>query len=371
MSKIFNWLFGSFFRTLGRILVFILLGFILFNIVDFDKIKLPNLFSIMNVNALENINDYTRPNSNGNYYFVNCNGAESCWNYAGGTSVSSNSVYNTSTINTKANGFGAGFVFSTNELFIKDNYYMVKVLFNPSDPLITNKFLNSSVKLLVGSGNGDYYMPLTTAESVNSYITEIQDDTDDYASSLLIYVFKATSTGNHLFIRFTSSYDYTGVFYFLGYQSTYLGSSKDDTGVINAINGLNSGLNDVNNSVNDINNTINNSDSSGATNDAGNFFNGFSTDLHGLTGIITAPLNAINSLTSKTCSPLVLPLPFIDIDLTLPCMRSIYVEYFGGFMTLYDTITLGIVSYWVMVRIFSFVKDFKNPEHDEIEVLDL
>lgn len=117
--------------------------------------------------------------------------------------------------------------------------------------------------------------------------------------------------------------------------------------------------------------TFTDSNSSQATNDASSFFNNFTTDTHGLTGIITAPLNAINSLTSSTCSPLVLPLPFINENLTLPCMRAIYDENFGSFMTLYDVITLGIISYWVMVRIFALVKDFKNPEHDEVEVLEL
>ena len=132
-----------------------------------------------------------------------------------------------------------------------------------------------------------------------------------------------------------------------------------------------SGNQAISGGLNDINGSINNSDTTDATNDANNFFNNFTTDTHGLTGIITAPLNAINSLTNKTCSPLVLPLPFVDKNLTLPCMRSIYDDHFGAFMTLYDTITFGIVSYWVCVRIFSFVKDFKNPEHDEIEVVDL
>ena len=127
----------------------------------------------------------------------------------------------------------------------------------------------------------------------------------------------------------------------------------------------------TNDTLNDMNSSINNSDSSQATNDASNFFSNFTTDTHGLTGIITAPLNAINSLTSSSCSPLVLPLPFVNENLTLPCMRDIYEQYFGQFMTLYDVITLGIVSYWILVRIFSLVKDFKNPEHDEVEVLDL
>lgn len=133
----------------------------------------------------------------------------------------------------------------------------------------------------------------------------------------------------------------------------------------------NNKLDDVNQSIQDTNDFLNNNDISDAEDSAGGFFSNFNTNTHGLTGIITAPLNAIQSLTSKTCSPLVLPLPYVDKYLTLPCMREIYVENFGPFMQIYDVISLGIISYWVMVRIFTLVKDFKNPDHDEIEVMDL
>lgn len=109
----------------------------------------------------------------------------------------------------------------------------------------------------------------------------------------------------------------------------------------------------------------------GAQDSASGFFNDFTTDTHGLTAIITAPLTLISSITSKSCSPLVLPLPFVDKDLTLPCMGAIYSQYFGSFLSIYQLITFGIVAYWVCVRIFNLVKDFKNPDHDEIEVLDL
>ena len=117
--------------------------------------------------------------------------------------------------------------------------------------------------------------------------------------------------------------------------------------------------------------TITDSNIDGANSDASNFFSGFTTETYGLTGVITAPLNVIQSITSKTCSPLVLPLPFVNQNLTLPCMGEIYTQYFGSFLTIYQTITFGIVAYWVVVRIFNLVKDFKNPDHDEIEVLDL
>lgn len=108
-----------------------------------------------------------------------------------------------------------------------------------------------------------------------------------------------------------------------------------------------------------------------AQDSAGGFFNDFTTDTHGLTAVITAPLSLIESITSSVCSPLVIPLPYVDKDLTLPCMSNIYSNYFGSFLSIYQIITFGIVAYWVLVRIFNLVKDFKNPDHDEIEVLDL
>lgn len=120
-----------------------------------------------------------------------------------------------------------------------------------------------------------------------------------------------------------------------------------------------------------INDSLTDDDVGGSTNSASNFFSNFTTETYGLTSVITAPLTFIQSLTSKTCSPLTLPLPYVSRNLELPCMTTIYQEHFGSFLSLYQTITFGIISYWVVVRIFNLVKDFKNPDHDEIEVMDL
>lgn len=119
------------------------------------------------------------------------------------------------------------------------------------------------------------------------------------------------------------------------------------------------------------NETLKDDNTQGAQDSAGGFFNDFTTDTHGLTAIITAPLSLISKISSASCSPLVIPLPYVDKDLTLPCMGNIYSTYFGSFLSIYQIITFGVVAYWVCVRIFNLVKDFKNPDHDEIEVLDL
>lgn len=152
-------------------------------------------------------------------------------------------------------------------------------------------------------------------------------------------------------------------------------TNQDYTTILNEIknnqNDYKKELQDVNSSIQKTEQTIKDTDTQGAQDSAGGFFNDFTTDTHGLTAIITAPLTLISSITSKSCSPLVLPLPFVDKDLTLPCMGAIYSQYFGSFLSIYQLITFGIVAYWVCVRIFNLVKDFKNPDHDEIEVLDL
>lgn len=130
-------------------------------------------------------------------------------------------------------------------------------------------------------------------------------------------------------------------------------------------------LEEQNQKLDELNNSITSSDTTESQVQANSFFENFQTDTYGLSDIITMPLTLIKSLTNSTCVSLNLTIPFVDKELKLPCMSSIYSQYFGSFFTLYQMVIFGFVSYWVAVRIFNLVKDFKNPDHDEIEVLDL
>lgn len=140
----------------------------------------------------------------------------------------------------------------------------------------------------------------------------------------------------------------------------------------NKLDETNQQLGETNKKLDDLNSSLNNSDSSGASSQAGNFFSGFTTDTHGLTSVITSPLTLIQSITNQSCTPLGLKVPYLEnTTINLPCMSTIYEEHFGLFLTIYQTVTFGIIAYWVCIKIFNLVKDFKNPDHDEIEVLDL
>lgn len=106
-------------------------------------------------------------------------------------------------------------------------------------------------------------------------------------------------------------------------------------------------------------------------NPTGSPFVSFQTDNHGLVSVIAAPIGALHTLTVSTCSPIVLPLPFVNRNITLPCYYSLYQSHFGVAFTLYQTIAFGLVSYYVIVGLLHTMKDFKDPKKDQIEVLKL
>lgn len=163
--------------------------------------------------------------------------------------------------------------------------------------------------------------------------------------------------------------NYTAEFNDVSYRIGQVESTQQE--IITKQNEIMKEQQNTTNAVNKVDDTLKDDNTQQAQDSAGGFFNDFTTDTHGLTAIITAPLSLISKITSASCSPLVIPLPFVDKDLTLPCMGAIYSQYFGSFLSIYQVITFGIIAYWVCVRIFNLVKDFKNPDHDEIEVLDL
>lgn len=122
------------------------------------------------------------------------------------------------------------------------------------------------------------------------------------------------------------------------------------------------------NSQESINNTLN--DDNVDTEQAGGFFNSFQTNSHGLSGIITSPLRLIQSLSSSQCSPLVLPLPFVNQSATIPCMSTVYSK-FPTFLNLWQLISTGLIAYYILVNLFSKVHSMQNPQDDRIEVLNL
>lgn len=351
--KILNWTFGACFRTIGRFLAIFIVGVLLIFIgsklgFNFDFI-LP-----IKVDALTTItpNDYGHKVEYVEYLTQLQQTVQSDWVKGDLTN------------------------FCTGRCYLTKDWYYVKLnqSLNPGitytwnfNTWVTNRdnqnYYNKSNFYMIASNTGKY----EGSSSANVTNLTCRAGIEEGSTSKVSWScsFTPTTQINYLYLRISFSEDTNKLFTSYGCNK---GTLLNDNAQIDAINNQTGVIKDQTDKIND---TLNNDNVDESLTEADSFFNDFTTNTHGLTGIITAPLNAIQSLTSKTCSPLVLPLPFVDKDLTLPCMREIYVDNFGAFMNLYDVITLGIISYWVMVRIFALVKDFKNPDHDEIEVMDL
>ena len=121
----------------------------------------------------------------------------------------------------------------------------------------------------------------------------------------------------------------------------------------------------------DLNDSINSSDTSGAEDSFGGFFDNFDDNDYGLSDIIKTPLTFIQGLSTNTCTPITLPLPFVDQNLVLPCIRPIFEEHFSPLLTVYQLITFGLISYFIVINIFKTVRGFKNPDSNNVEVLEL
>lgn len=371
MKKIFNWFFGSFFRSLGRFISFLFILLVLSIILTKLNINLP-FMSITDVSAATIGGAWVD-----DALYQECeyaNGVGSCdWPNLG-------SWYNT----------GSGQYYDNNPVwhspsnFRKFPYKIILVTDNLRNLCTDSTTTFSGSFNISGSGNNmsfssikaynsavnkatscafstrqetDLIVDFTCTGNFNSGDTNIEAYYGDYS-------FSSSSPDRYLYVYFNLTYtcntDGTGAIIDNNNQNTQ-----------NIINNQNNNTQQIVDSQNNINNSLNDANTDEATNSAENFFSGFQSDTFGLTSIITVPLNLIQSITNSSCSPLGLPLPYVNKTLELPCLTSIYEEYFGVFLTIYQTITFGIVSYWVLVRFFNLVKDFKNPEHDEIEVVDL
>lgn len=462
MKKIINWTFGGFFRTIGRTLAFLLLGGLLFYLLQISGFKLPSYLSIMKVDALVD-ESFSSAESR---VFVDQQGTE--------TILSWHDIPYTQSVSYPVTQMQ--FRLKATNGFRKDNTYRFKVSYlpNPDSLHATGIWFSDGTSSLdatctgfVRESNGYYANTCTISPLVDlsssqaiyvrfvfqpDYVTSIrswvgtfvesqgvastiENQTIELTNSIdnstteiinnqnentqaIIDANKSCTNYDKSSISIDNKYmasagslynsEYWGVTDYINvynsdievlYQNTstttymcFYNESKQriSCSALSSFTGnvtLPQGTKYIRVSINKVTNLpqfklckngsqattdlLEDDNVDESINTASDFFSSFTTDTHGLTGIVTAPLSAIESLTSATCSPLTIPLPYINQNLTLPCMRTIYENNFGSFMTIYDAVTLGIISYWILVRIFSLVKDFKNPEHDEIEVVDL
>ena len=318
MSKIFNWFFGSFFRTLGRFIVYILLGLVFSTILS--KIDV-NADVILNGSTL-NYKDFI---------------------YVGEGNTT--------------------FEFDTDTFYSPDQVPQnFLATFCSDDDKITNWYSNIS--------NDGF------PHELNIYKTNIpcQYSTSDYQGGRISYFYGKSFTcpvsgGDtcHTWGKWTF-YSYGGSYQLLNFITTNDDISIDfSSGAVISQNQqiinqnqqiINQGQ-QTNDKLDDINSSINDSSSpnlEGLNNTSGWLPPG------AIDGILNLPLTFLNSLTtnlSKTCNPVDLPLPFVDSTLTLPCVNSLYSQIDGlqVWINSISVIASAFILFRYLMNLYKWVDD--------------
>lgn len=154
----------------------------------------------------------------------------------------------------------------------------------------------------------------------------------------------------------------------------YINRFDDSSSAINgSLNNINDSINSSNQKIDEVNGSINNSDVSGANSDLNNFTeNELFKDSTGILAIIQAPINMLNSITSATCSPLTLPIPYMNFDIKIPCLSTVLSKHFSSeLLTLLKLAINGFIIYKVLCSLVMDIHSYKDPDSDKLEVLDL
>jgi len=387
-------IFRSFNRNIGRILAYIAVGLIitlLSNFLNIGIVQASISDSIIFNDAFGtnlDIGDYFRDMDRGVDYYASLRTGNGYSNSENGYTLKYSYISSDINFTTGTKGIG---ISQCGLSFVKDNYYSVNFYYITREyKYVHNLYSHNKIGLAHSwrTALGDMsIVPLATSSGAN--ILQIAPNLYLQINSV---TFKADKTASCVAIP--TNYNGGGLksqdLEFVGYTTAYQGTEPPSNAeVISKIQSesskiqqnidsmkeqqeqTNQKLDETNQNLENIDDTLNNSDVSGASGSADDFFGSFDDKDYGLSDIITLPLATIKKITNTTCSPLSITLPFVNYPLSLPCMLNIYHQYFNPVLTIYQTITTGLIGYWVCVNIFKLVKNFKDPESDQIEVLDL
>lgn len=225
---------------------------------------------------------------------------------------------------------------------------------------VVNMFFNSSA-------SHDYSVSSRIVSSGSNYV-DIELTTSGYFNSNIptnSFGFSFSTSGAHLFLSTNQTSRYLQI---SNLKVNYAVSEDPNTAILGDIN---NSLNDLNNQQQQTNNKLDNLDKTQQeTNNKLDDLNDSITstegpDLDGLDNtagwlpsgpvdsLLNLPLSIANAITGKlsqSCSPITLPLPFVDDKISLPCGTTLYSKV-SGLNIMLNTI-FGILSAVILFRYF-------------------
>lgn len=378
MKKIINWSIGSFIRTIGRILAYLFIGFIL-------SLLATHFGFVMSVKA-DTTPNYWITNTDVPTYFDLFDCTESTCNRV----ASSN--YTNEMIELNETG-GRQFTVTTRQYNLKGNgivmrtssnaRYNVGYLYQTTFYVCSDAIMDNATNSIYPSYYGDAFTNNNVFQSSNSYnlsgLPGLAPQWENcYAFST---IFSPGENGTYINLRLKSTSRINGYYALVGFKSESLGlysgevkSIVQNSGFATAksVDEVKKATDEVKEETKKTNDTLNNSDTSGAQSDANSFFDGFDEgDTGSLMNLVKLPLKFLNSL-NNSCQAIELDTGVIG-KYRLECLSTTLYNQ-SGFSGLFNIIKLilnGVVMYGCIRKIISVVQKLKNPDDDEIEVMDL
>lgn len=362
-----------------RVFISILLSFIL--ILGLSDVYADTTFDWGQVYQGKNYNNLTTA------WIGDCN-SSSCtivdgeFNSINGSSTpTAGSFYgNTSSLTIASNGVMLAWLLNER---VKSDY-----LYSLTTYICSNKNLFSTDKRLYLDTSSTNVMARPTTmiyqntgtSSINGQVSEGKSFNYCHAVSSL---FVPNRVGSTFGIRITSSSSISGAYvYLIGYELESLGIYSDtikeileetlstSTSGLATTQQLNQVANEIKqeqqsttNAVEDVNDSVNNVNESITSEESPNL-DGLSNTAGWLPpgpvdSILNLPLTFFNNLTTnlgKSCTPINLPLPYVNQDLTLPCINTIY-EKLGitTFINFIGVIVGALILYSYLLKLYQWV----------------
>lgn len=365
IKKMVNWSFGAFFRTIGRIFGYLVIGVLIMLIGA--KIGFKSFFMPVKA-ATSGLDKYDY-----RFWPVSCSAqGRNCTLGPGSGFLSDKTYYDltaqySSILQFNIRTWAGSNVYKENNTYTFR--YTVQVA-NKTTLLDNMDQINKSVKFIE--------MYTATASSPSN---ATQDDmnvdikfTDATGSTDKVY----------LYIKFSPNKDikWWGVTFQVGKEggdiTLFPFSDIEKIRYINAVVTYEEGVGAIIDKKTDeiikgqdkIDDTLNDDDTSEADSKITGFFNDFADNSHGLSSIVTAPLNAVNAMLTTTCTAP--SATYKGSTFSLPC-GSILWEQEGAsaLKTFINLIYGGLICYGIVKSLFKDVNDLKNPENDKVDVMNL
>lgn len=377
MKKIFNWITGSFFRTLGRIICYLSIGFLIALIAS--KMGF-NLF-IMPVNAATNDGWlYNVKNNIQNTHFYDLgSGNTYTWydSILGGIQLDESgnnwNFFHPEKAHTIAsNGlmysFYSGTSFKTGYLYNLQYYACSSARVN-YDTVNTTLFLGSNATQNAQRINNISYQT-SSVTGLSSYPSESSTTKFNYCHQVNVLFVPSSDSLQWLGMRYTAKESsFSTYLYEFGYNINELGLYTDTIRAIieNSNGNVKEAVDKVAEETKKTNDSINNTDITGANENANGFFNNFEDNDFGLSSIITAPLRAINAMLNDTC---IAPgATYKGQSFSLPCGSMLWSREGGqDFRNFLNIFYGGFLAYFVIRSLFLDIEKLKNPNNDKVEV---